>query len=69
MGWLLAGQDLIQKKLAARHLKDDALVLYDLSSNHAYPVDCQSGAKMLNWLHGPTRFPDDASRVSAGIPR
>ena len=34
MDWLLAGQDRIQKKLAARHLKEDALVLYDLSSSY-----------------------------------
>ena len=34
MDWLLAGQDRIQKKLAARHLTDDALVLYDLSSSY-----------------------------------
>jgi len=33
MDWLLAGQDRIQKKLAARHLKEDSLVLYDLSSS------------------------------------
>ncbi len=34
MDWLLAGQGRIQKKLAARHLKEDALVLYDLSSSY-----------------------------------
>jgi transposase len=34
MDWLLAGQDRIQKKLAARHLKEDSLVLYDLSSSY-----------------------------------
>ena len=34
MDWLLAGQDRIQKKLAARHLQEDALVLYDLSSSY-----------------------------------
>ena len=39
------------------------------SSYLAYPVDCQSGAPMLNFRHGPSWFPDDASRVSAGIPR
>ena len=33
MDWLLAGQGRIQKKLAARHLKEDSLVLYDLSSS------------------------------------
>ena len=40
-----------------------------LSLNLAYPVDCQNCSKMLNWRHGPTRFSDDASRVSASIPR
>ena len=40
MDWLLAGQDRIQKKLAARHLKDDGLVLYDLSSSYFEGVCC-----------------------------
>ena len=34
MDWLLERQDRIQKKLASRHLKDDGLVLYDLSSSY-----------------------------------
>ena len=34
MDWLLARQDRIQKKLAARHLKAGGLVLYDLSSSY-----------------------------------
>jgi hypothetical protein len=34
MDWLLARQDAIQKKLAARHLSDGGLVLYDLSSSY-----------------------------------
>ncbi|MGH8804185.1 MAG: IS1634 family transposase [Polaromonas sp.] len=34
MDWLLARQDTIQKKLAARHLSEGALVLYDLSSSY-----------------------------------
>ena len=34
MDWLLAAQDRIQKKLAARHLRDDSLVLYALSSSY-----------------------------------
>ena len=33
MDWLLARQDAIEQKLAARHLREDALVLYDLSSS------------------------------------
>ena len=34
MDWLQARQDTIQKKLAARHLRADGLVLYDLSSSY-----------------------------------
>ena len=34
MDWLLARQDAIQKKLAARHLSEGAMVLYDLSSSY-----------------------------------
>ena len=34
MDWLLARQDTIQKKLAARHLGAGGLVLYDLSSSY-----------------------------------
>ncbi len=33
MDWLLARQDTIEQKLAARHLGPDSLVLYDLSSS------------------------------------
>lgn len=33
MDWLLARQDRIEKKLAARHLEEGGLVLYDLSSS------------------------------------
>lgn len=34
MDWLLSRQDTIQKKLAKRHLQEDGLVLYDLSSSY-----------------------------------
>ena len=34
MDWLLARQGSIEKKLATRHLRDDGLVLYDLSSSY-----------------------------------
>ena len=34
MDWLLARQDTVQKKLAARHLSAGGLVLYDLSSSY-----------------------------------
>jgi len=40
MDWLLAGQDRIQKKLAARHLHEDSLVLYDLSSSYFEGSHC-----------------------------
>jgi len=40
MDWLLAGQDRIQKKLAARHLQQDSLVLYDLSSSDVEGSHC-----------------------------
>lgn len=40
MDWLLAGQDRIQKKLATRHLHEDSLVLYDLSSSYFEGCHC-----------------------------
>jgi len=40
MDWLLAGQDRIQKKLATRHLTEDSLVLYDLSSSYFEGSHC-----------------------------
>ena len=40
MDWLLARQDRVQKKLASRHLHEDGLVLYDLSSSYFEGVTC-----------------------------
>ena len=40
MDWLLARQDTIQKKLAARHLSAGGLVLYDLSSSYFEGTHC-----------------------------
>ncbi len=40
MDWLLAHQDSIQKKLAARHLAEGGLVLYDLSSSYFEGSTC-----------------------------
>ena len=40
MDWLLGAQDRIQKKLAARHLPQDSLVLYDLSSSYFEGTHC-----------------------------
>jgi len=40
MDWLLARQDQIHKKLAARHLREGGLVLYDLSSSYFEGTTC-----------------------------
>lgn len=40
MDWLYKRQDKIEKKLAARHLDNDALALYDLSSSYFEGVTC-----------------------------
>ena len=40
MDWLLARQDAIEKKLAARHLSEGGLVLYDLSSSYFEGTTC-----------------------------
>ena len=40
MDWLLARQDAIEKKLAARHLGAGGLVLYDLSSSYFEGTTC-----------------------------
>ena len=40
MDWLLGAQDRIQKKLAGRHIQDDSLVLYDLSSSYFEGTHC-----------------------------
>jgi transposase len=40
MDWLLSKQDKIEKALAKRHLKEDGLVLYDLSSSYFEGTTC-----------------------------
>ncbi len=40
MDWLFVRQDTIQKKLAARHLSEGGLVLYDLSSSYFEGTTC-----------------------------
>jgi transposase len=40
MDWLLTRQGAIQKKLAARHLSEGSLVLYDLSSSYFEGTSC-----------------------------
>jgi hypothetical protein len=40
MDWLLARQDRLEKKLAARHLTEGGLVLYDLSSSYFEGSKC-----------------------------
>jgi transposase len=44
MDWLLQRQSLIDKKLAARHLENDGLVLYDLTSSYFEGVTCPLAA-------------------------
>ncbi len=34
MDWVLERQEVIEKKLAARHLQNDGLALYDLTSSY-----------------------------------
>ena len=40
MDWLLERQGRIEKKLAARHLEEGALVLYDVSSSYYEGHSC-----------------------------
>jgi len=44
MDWLLACQSRIEKKLAARHLREDGLALYDLSSSYFEGHTCPLAA-------------------------
>jgi transposase len=44
MDWLLDHQETIEKKLAARHLEDGALALYDLSSSYFEGKTCPLAA-------------------------
>ena len=44
MDWLLQRQDRIEKKLAKRHLRNDGLVLYDLSSSYFEGTSCPLAA-------------------------
>jgi transposase len=43
MDWLLERQGAIEKRLAARHLHNDALALYDLTSSYFEGVKCPLG--------------------------
>ena len=44
MDWLLGKQQIIEKKLAKRHLRDGGLVLYDLSSSYFEGRNCPLAA-------------------------
>ena len=44
LDWLLARQHRIERKLAARHLDNDAMALYDLSSSYFEGVTCPLAA-------------------------
>jgi transposase len=48
MDWLLARQDRVQKKLAARHLQQGGLVLYDLSSSYFEGSTCPLARRGYN---------------------
>jgi len=48
MDWLLDRQGRIEKKLAARHLEEGGLVLYDLSSSYFEGVACPLAARGYN---------------------
>ena len=48
MDWLLQRQDRIEQKLAARHLHNDGLALYDPE------LQLSSRASAVPWLHGAT---------------
>jgi Transposase DDE domain len=48
MDWLLERQRLIEKKLAARHLENDAMALYDLTSSYFEGVTCPLAARGHN---------------------
>lgn len=48
MDWLLERQDAIQKKLAARHLQEGGLVLYDLSSSYFEGETCPLAKRGYN---------------------
>mgnify|MGYP001565896124 CR=1 FL=1 len=45
MDWLLKRQGRIEKKLAARHLGNDSMVLYDLTSSYFEGVTCPLAAR------------------------
>ena len=40
MDWVLKRQEVIEKKLAARHLHNDGLALYDLTSSYFEGMSC-----------------------------
>ena len=48
MDWLLQRQPRIEKKLAARHLHNDGMALYDLSSSYFEGVTCPLAARGHN---------------------
>ena len=48
MDWLLAHQDTIEAKLAKRHLKNDGMALYDLSSSYVEGKCCPLAARGHN---------------------
>ena len=48
LDWLQARQGTIEKKLAARHLQESGMVLYDLSSSYVEGTHCPLAARGYN---------------------
>jgi transposase len=48
LDWLLEQQDRIEKKLAARHLENNGIALYDLSSSYFEGITCPLAARGHN---------------------
>jgi len=48
MDWLYSRQDVIEKKLAARHLQEGGMVLYDLSSSYFEGTHCPLAVRGYN---------------------
>ena len=48
MDWLLERQDDIEKKMASRHLENNGIALYDLTSSYFEGETCPLGARGHN---------------------
>jgi transposase len=70
MDWLYARQGVIEKKLAARHLHEGGLVLYDLSSSYFEGTHCPLAARGYNrdGKHGKLQVNYGLLTNPSGIP-